>query len=260
MSRTVETVREINVNWCNREGLLEPGASGSITWSNERTGEETGSVAYAAAGDEHVTALRLSYTIQRRRESREVSYEVPIEWTECHFGGSRPWFCCPACGDRVGKLYASIRYVEYVCRACEELRYESQISRSPMREAVDRLEEARRELDGGRASRENLREYYDALSGQVDVFNAAMNALDDKYGSEHLGGDRGELNTLPPFEVWLDRKLSQLYGSEVRPYNRFGRCTATAKTTAERCRQPALGDHGKCYYHGGAPGSGSPTG
>jgi hypothetical protein len=31
---------------------------------------------------------------------------------------------------------------------------------------------------------------------------------------------------------------------------------ATAKTTGERCRQSATGEHDKCYYHGGAPGSG----
>lgn len=41
-----------------------------------------------------------------------------------------------------------------------------------------------------------------------------------------------------------------------RPYGQYGRCTATAKTTGERCRQPAVGPHGKRYYHGGAPGSG----
>lgn len=27
MTRTVEQSREIGVNWCNREGVLEPGAS-----------------------------------------------------------------------------------------------------------------------------------------------------------------------------------------------------------------------------------------
>jgi hypothetical protein len=37
-----------------------------------------------------------------------------------------------------------------------------------------------------------------------------------------------------------------------RDYGTHGRCEATAKTTGERCRQPAEGEHGKCRFHGGA--------
>lgn len=38
-------------------------------------------------------------------------------------------------------------------------------------------------------------------------------------------------------------------------YGEFGRCDATAKTTGDRCGQPAIDEHGKCYFHGsgGAP-------
>lgn len=31
----------------------------------------------------------------------------------------------------------------------------------------------------------------------------------------------------------------------------YGRCTATAKHSEERCKRAAIGDHGKCGYHGG---------
>src|SRR6056297_1805193 len=37
-----------------------------------------------------------------------------------------------------------------------------------------------------------------------------------------------------------------------RDYGEYGRCEATAKTTDERCGQPAEGPHGKCRFHGGA--------
>lgn len=37
-------------------------------------------------------------------------------------------------------------------------------------------------------------------------------------------------------------------------YGEFGRCEATAKTTGEQCGQPAIGDHGKCYFHGAGGG------
>lgn len=37
-------------------------------------------------------------------------------------------------------------------------------------------------------------------------------------------------------------------------YGEFGRCEATAKSTGEQCGQPAIGDHGKCYFHGAGGG------
>jgi len=34
-------------------------------------------------------------------------------------------------------------------------------------------------------------------------------------------------------------------------YGEHGQCEATAKSTGERCRRPAIGPHGKCDVHGG---------
>jgi hypothetical protein len=248
----------LDVNWCNREGLLQPGQAGTITWQRDRDGEKAGSIVYEAIddGDDRVTALRLLYTISTRGmdDSRHVDYEIALEWTSCNFGGEHPWFRCPECYDRVGKLYVSQSRDTYVCRECEGLLYESQTYTPATMEAIERLENARTRLEEGWPTRDRLREYYDALSGQIGAFNSYMNRLDTMYGSDHV--ERHKLTTLPPYEVWLDRQLSQIFGSGIRPYGHYGRCTATAKTTDERCRQPAIGEHGKCYYHGGAPGSG----
>lgn len=253
-ARTVEQTRELDVNWCNREGLLEPEQAGTISWTRERDGKEMGSISYMAVdnGNERVTALRLIYTISTRWEDEpwRVDYEIPLAWTECNFGGQRPWFRCPRCDDRVGKLYGSQSYEKYVCRECEGLLYESQTYTPEMVEAIERLDEARERLDEGWPSRENLREYYNALSGQISAFNSHMDMFDARFGNDHHD-DRRRMNTLPPYEEWIERKISQAIG-----YGHYGRCTATAKTTDERCRQPATGEHGKCYYHGGAPGSG----
>lgn len=41
-------------------------------------------------------------------------------------------------------------------------------------------------------------------------------------------------------------------GGGGREYGRWGRCEAWARSTGERCRQEAMGPHGKCYFHGGA--------
>jgi hypothetical protein len=81
--------------------------------------------------DERATAVYLEYTITDTRtdESRDVSYLVPLEYTDCHFGGVRPWFRCPTdaggCDRRVGKLYLPPRRDRYLCRECYDLGYRS---------------------------------------------------------------------------------------------------------------------------------------
>ena len=52
-----------------------------------------------------------------------------------------------------------------------------------------------------------------------------------------------------------------------RDYGEWGQCVATAKSTGERCGQPAKGPHGKCRNHGGDtptkeenPNQGAPEG
>ena len=53
-----------------------------------------------------------------------ATQRIPIVWTECHFGGLRPWFKCIRCNRRVGKLYNT--GASLACRHCLELRYASQ--------------------------------------------------------------------------------------------------------------------------------------
>jgi len=83
------------------------------------------------AADGRATAVYLDYTITDRRtdESRDVSYLVPLEYTDCNFGGVRPWFRCPpdagGCDRRVGKLYLPPRRYRYLCRECYDLVYRS---------------------------------------------------------------------------------------------------------------------------------------
>jgi hypothetical protein len=48
---------------------------------------------------------------------------IPIQWTRCTYGGSRPWLTC-LCGNRVGKLYYGNGFLG--CRHCAEAIYESQ--------------------------------------------------------------------------------------------------------------------------------------
>jgi hypothetical protein len=82
--------------------------------------------------DSRSREMYLGYTVTPPRgESRDVSYLVPIEYTDCNFGGSRPWFRCPpdagGCNRRVRKLYLPI-YTDqdrFLCRECYDLGYSS---------------------------------------------------------------------------------------------------------------------------------------
>jgi hypothetical protein len=49
---------------------------------------------------------------------------IPIVRTQCHYGGSRPWFRCPDCRRRVAMLVFS--GTAFSCRHCADLGYRTQ--------------------------------------------------------------------------------------------------------------------------------------
>ena len=49
---------------------------------------------------------------------------VPLLHTACNYGGSRPWFACPACARRVGVIF--LRRGGFYCRSCARVGYYSQ--------------------------------------------------------------------------------------------------------------------------------------
>ena len=58
-------------------------------------------------------------------EWKDESYPVYLDRTDCHLGGQRPWFLCPAsgCSRRVALLYGGRIFA---CRHCYQLAYQSQ--------------------------------------------------------------------------------------------------------------------------------------
>ena len=110
----------LDVRWLQRKGLLLPGRYSPLTWS--RDGQPIGRINLRSEIDRVI----LSYRHRRLDESwQEREYSVTLEWTRCYYGGSRPWFRCPAsgCGHRVAVLYGS---VIYACRQSHQLADESQ--------------------------------------------------------------------------------------------------------------------------------------
>jgi hypothetical protein len=241
---TVSRCRSFSADWLNRNGMLDPGYRGTIRWS--RNGEETSSIGVRCVGRD---ALRLHYTVTPRTgEEREHDYRVPLDYTECNFGGERPWFECPGsdCGERVGKLYSAPGADLYLCRDCHDLGYESSQKSGDshyegIRKPLEKSQAAKERYDDNPFDREALRDYYDAQC-------ALDRGFSQEFGTATFPGSPAAASS---FEEWADRLFARNVG-----FGWHGQCTATARTTGERCRQSALGEHGKCWYHGGAPGSG----
>lgn len=80
-------------------------------------------------------------------EGRFLNYTIELEWSACPYGGSRPWFLCPAsgCRRRVAILYGSDIFV---CRHCLRLSYPSQREAKDKR-ALRRAESIRERLGWG---------------------------------------------------------------------------------------------------------------
>ncbi len=119
----VTSCLSLDVSYLNREGLLNPGTSGSLMWGHET--EHQASIQFRVDRD----YLVLQYHL-REDSAETITQPVPLAWTACHYGGRRPWFRCPGvangvyCGRRVAKLYILSRY--FVCRNCYPLAYPSQ--------------------------------------------------------------------------------------------------------------------------------------
>ena len=141
-----ENLRGIDVNRLHREGLLKPGSR--VGWQWTRDGEKVASISMRA----ETGRLILSYRVRPATgEWEDVEEPIQLAHTDCPFGGTRPWFRCPAgrngkwCGRRVGKLFLGQRY--FVCRHCLQLTYACQ-SEEPMHRHNRRANKMRMALGG----------------------------------------------------------------------------------------------------------------
>lgn len=131
----------LDVRRFQRDGLLTPGQVFGWNWMRE--GETLASIFVRTGSD----TLTLNY---RQRLGNEVwqpmEYTVPLDWTACTYGGSRPWFLCPAtgCWRRVAKLYLG-GTGSFACRHCCRLVYACQREADDDR-AARRAETIRRRL------------------------------------------------------------------------------------------------------------------
>jgi hypothetical protein len=132
----------LDVRYLHRKGYLSSEAISSQRWS--LGGEPSGSIVLRACGD-HVMLL---YRTRRYDDEKWTNREYPVslEWTQCHYGGSRVWFRCPAagCGRRVAVLYGGSIFA---CRHCHQLAYDSQRKTRHSR-MILKTQKIRMKLDG----------------------------------------------------------------------------------------------------------------
>jgi hypothetical protein len=104
----------VDVRRLQRDGHLSAQYRMTWQWSNGAT------IGLETSPDD----VALSYRYKDRQgEWRDVNQRVTLTRTPCHYGGSRPWFACPRCRERVAILYL---WNVPLCRKCAKLVYPSQ--------------------------------------------------------------------------------------------------------------------------------------
>lgn len=108
---TTSHYRELDVRMLNRDGALKPGNIATVSWSS-------GSSISVSAWHNYIKLIYNTLT-------DSYNYIVNLSWTECNYGGLRPWFICPQdeCNKRVAILYGA---KVFACRHCRNLAYDSQ--------------------------------------------------------------------------------------------------------------------------------------
>lgn len=108
----VEQCCSIDIRRWQRDNLLS-GPFFGWSWFNSK-GESTASIGVTPKEDR----LILSY------QANDEPVEINVFYDETPTGfGTRKWFMCPSCGDRVAVLYLKGKY--FACRKCQNLNYRS---------------------------------------------------------------------------------------------------------------------------------------
>jgi hypothetical protein len=118
--QTAESKIAISIGYLKKQGLLQAGRRGSLSWSFD--GVPSASVGYWVKADG--LQLDYSYHDSTQAEATNMTLLLKFTYTSCHYGGQRVWLVCPECQKRVGMVYCVEKY--FRCRRCCGLNYHSQ--------------------------------------------------------------------------------------------------------------------------------------
>jgi hypothetical protein len=140
-----ESCRSIDVRRWHRKGLLSAGQHFTNSWTFG--GEPDGTINVRTEPG----AVVLTYqTRSWAAEWKPITQRLPLTWSNCYFGGRRPWFVpghtdSQYCGRRVAVLYGAGTY--FACRHCYGLTYETQQQSARWR-GFAKAQKIRMRLDG----------------------------------------------------------------------------------------------------------------
>ena len=123
---TVEEAYDLTVFQLKQYGVLRAGyhTSTIITWVNSHSGKENSVGVEVNLMDEPY--VRIKYTqINQDGQKYDHSQKIGLTITRCYYGGTRYWFTCPNCSNRVGCIYLTGREDHFKCRKCNNLTYHS---------------------------------------------------------------------------------------------------------------------------------------
>jgi hypothetical protein len=178
--RKCEQLLSLDIRRLHRKGLLNLSSEFSWRWTVD--GEPCGRISIWARCDR----LRLSYAWTSEDERRHLRYDVHIDRTSCHYGGSRAWFRCPRCSRRCAVLYGLSRRDGYFgCRRCLRLGYasEAEDSLSRLWRKQRKLEAKLNWIDGEIPERQKWmrQRTFDRILERID-------AIEDAKDADFLGG------------------------------------------------------------------------
>lgn len=137
---TCESMKSIELPVLRKQGMLNTGRKGVLTWS--RDGKPTGSIRVEMTEK----GLELDYRYQEPHSDEwiPVREQLRFSFTAQHLGGERRWFICPSCGGRCAVVYGGVRFR---CRKCSNLAYQSQ-NEAPHFRALTQAQKFRQRLGG----------------------------------------------------------------------------------------------------------------
>jgi hypothetical protein len=104
----IEQYPRLDVRYLNRSGLF--GGTPRIEWTDGSTADL----------ERQYDGFKIVHRLAGYPQ--DLDDRLRLTWTPCNFGGQRPWFICPGCGERVAVLSA---FPRFRCRGCHPLVYAS---------------------------------------------------------------------------------------------------------------------------------------
>jgi hypothetical protein len=115
-----ESYLHLDIRKIARAGRLKPYEFFSWQWI--KRDESRADIAIRVGDD--IKSAELFYRARYGGgEYKQIEERIGISWSNCSFGGKRPWWICPGCGQRVAILYGGMYFR---CRHCYGLAYACQ--------------------------------------------------------------------------------------------------------------------------------------